>query len=105
MNTEPGSLEERRKNVTRPTAMVEVRAWLAFGVVTLIHIATGVWWASAISTDVRYMREEQHQMKLDLRAVRTDAQTAAAAAQDKQMLLDLVADHEARLRAIERGGR
>lgn len=105
MDTEPGQLDDKGRFVTRPTAMVEVRAWIAFGLITIIHIGSGVWWASALSTDVRYMREEQQQMKLDLRAVRSDAQTAAAAAQDKEMLLNLVADHEARLRVIERTGR
>jgi hypothetical protein len=105
MNTEPGQLDDEGNAVTRPTAMVEVRAWIAFGVVTLIHIASGVWWASAVSAQLAHQSEQLTELKTDLKVVRGDAQNAAAAAEDKRMLLNLVADHEARLRSLERGPR
>lgn len=102
MNNEPGKLDEKGRNVQRPTAMVEVRAWIAFGVVTLIHIGTGVWWASAVSAQLNHQSAQLTELKVDLKAVKSDAQTAAAASEDKRMLLNLVADHEARLRSLEK---
>lgn len=106
MNTEPGALDERRKNVTtRPTAMVEVRAWLAFGVVTVVHMSTGIWWASTITQKVETLQVSMTEVKDDMKEVRTSAQNAQQAAEDKRMIMNLVADHEARLRALERTGR
>jgi hypothetical protein len=102
MDTEPGQLDNDRGLTMRPTAMVEVRAWIAFGMVTLVHIATGVWWASAISVKLDHHSEQLVEVKQTLTVVKANAQSAAQASEDKRMLLQLVADHEARLRQLER---
>lgn len=103
MDTEPGQLADDKPAKMRPTAMVEVRAWIAFGMVTLVHIATGVWWASAISAQLKYQGESLAEVKQTLTVVKANAQSAAQAAEDKRLLMQFVADHESRLRMLERG--
>lgn len=106
MDTEPGVLAERRKNVTqRPTAMVEVRAWLAVALALLVQSGAAIWWASGLSTKVETLQASVTEVKTDMRAVQQSAQTAAQAAEDKNTLLRQILDHESRLRDLERSKR
>ncbi|WP_421883321.1 hypothetical protein [Methylibium sp.] len=106
MNTEPGPLEEKRKNVQqRPTAMVEVRAWLAVALAILVQSGAAIWWAAGLSAKVENLQTSVTEVKTDMKAVQQSAQTAAQAAEDKNTLLRLVSDHESRLRDLERSKR
>lgn len=103
MDTEPGALDERRKNVTqRPTAMVEGRAWLAVALAILVQSGGAIWWASGLSAKVENLQTTVTEVKTDMKAVQHSAQTAAQAAEDKNTLLRQILDHESRLRELER---
>ncbi|WP_428419412.1 hypothetical protein [Methylibium sp.] len=103
MDTEPGALDERRKNVTqRPTAMVEVRAWIAVALAILVQSGSALWWAANITSKVEILQTSVTEVKTDMKAVQHSAQTAAQAAEDKNTLLRQILDHESRLRDLER---
>lgn len=106
MDTEPGALDERSKNVTqRPTAMVEVRAWLVVALAILVQSGSALWWAANITSKVETLQTTVTEVKTDMKSVQQSAQTAAQAAEDKNTLLRLVSDHESRLRDLERSKR
>lgn len=88
----------KQKRVERPSMASEMRAWVAVGAALLIQIIGGVWWAATLSAQNTQMQSTLTEMRQDMRGYATKA--------DVDRRLDdqsrLLADHEARVRIIER---
>jgi len=79
----------------------ELRAWVGVGLALLVQIVGGVWWASRLSTQNEHLTGMLAEMRQEMKgyAVKSDV--------DRRMDEHgrLYADHEARLRFVERNAK
>jgi hypothetical protein len=82
-----------------PQDQIKLSRWLIGIAVTLLlfvatQTATGIWWASAITADMRYVREEITESK-------AERYSKAEAAKDKELYLAFIKSLEDRIKRLE----
>lgn len=65
------------------------------------HFAAGIWWAATITTDMKYLRIGQEEMRTQLLTGATDRYRGADAARDLQVVKERFDRNESRLSKIE----
>lgn len=85
----------------RPTMATEVRAWIGVGLAVLVQAGAGIWWAATLSEQNASMKQLLTEMRSEMKgyAVKVDVDRRL----DEQLRTH--ADHEARIRYIERNAR
>jgi hypothetical protein len=85
----------------RPSAISEVRAWLTVGIVIVVHLIGGVWWAATLSNQILYIREAITELKDQTKKHQSENYTAEDAQRDIKQRDAVDSDHETRLRKLE----
>lgn len=85
----------------RPSMSSEVRAWVAVGLAVLVQAGAGIWWAATLSEQNASLKQLLTEMRNEMKgyAVKVDVDRRM----DEQNRV--YADHEARIRYIERNAR
>lgn len=93
--------EREEEDRGRPRVAAEVRAWIVVAVTLVLQGMGAVWWAATLSAELKSLRDVVAEMKLQIGGI----YTAADAVRDLSPIRTQVADHESRLRDIERKAR
>lgn len=70
----------------------------------IIQSLTAVWWASGISTNVRFMADEMKELKSSIAAGAIDRYTSAEASKDREVMSDRINSLEKRMQSIVDNG-
>lgn len=90
------------KRPSRPPVHTEVRAWITVGIVLMVNLVGGVWWAATLSAEVRALREQNARMETLIFNQSSSFYSAAEARRDLAAIQAQLQDHETRLRHVEK---
>jgi hypothetical protein len=82
----------------RPTIAAEFRAWIAVAVTLMINVIVVVYWAATLSENIKTLQTNVAELKSTV----ADRYTGAQAQKDFTEVYGRIADHENRIRALER---